>query len=279
MKIYRLFHFLSLDIVLGALAVSCLASRLFHSFPGWAWWAALALSVWLLYMGDHVLDAWKHRKQGQRDLHIFIFSNRRIILWTMGVAAILDMLIIFNFLEVAMLKVALVLGGLVLLFYAMRHLFRRNRFLFVPGEIFVLLLYLAGTWMGPFMARTVELQQVHGMVMIMMAGVLLMNLGIISLYDAKLDSRLGIPTLARALGQRLTRNMMVATAAAILLLSLMQLMVFGTDTSSQFVLILSGMAVLLLIVLLFPTIFRKSDAYRLTADAVLYMGFLSLLVP
>ena len=278
MKTYRIFHFLSLDIVLGALAVSCLAARLFRAFPGWGWWVALAFTVWLLYMGDHVLDAWKHRKKGQRELHHFIFRYRKIILWAMGVVAILDLLIIFNFLEQAMLKVALVLGGLVLLFYAMRHMFRKNRFLFVPGEIFVLLLYLSGTWMGPYMSRTTELQPVHAMVLIMMAGVLLMNLGIISLYDAKLDSRLGIPSLARALGQRLTRNAMFVSAAAILLLSVMQFLVYGTDSSSQFVLILAGMAIVLLLVLLFPSIFRKNDAYRLTADAVLYMGFLSLLI-
>jgi hypothetical protein len=39
------------------------------------------------------------------------------------------------------------------------------------------------------------------------------------------------------------------------------------------------MTALLLLVLLFPSRFRKNDAYRLVTDAVLFMGFLSLLIP
>ena len=62
MKIYRYLHFLSLDIVIGVLATSCFAARLFASDPGWIWYITLALTVWLLYMGDHMLDAWRHRK-------------------------------------------------------------------------------------------------------------------------------------------------------------------------------------------------------------------------
>ena len=153
MKLYHLIHNISLDIVLGALASSCLAARLFNASPGWAWWITLALTVWILYMGDHILDAWKHRKKSKRDLHDFIFRNRKILLWFMAVVGIVDLVIIFNVLDPALLKYALILAVLVFLFYAMRHLFRKNRILFIPGEIFVLVFYLAGTWLGPFITR------------------------------------------------------------------------------------------------------------------------------
>jgi 4-hydroxybenzoate polyprenyltransferase len=278
MSYYRYFHFLSLDIVTGALATSCLAARLFRAGPGWAWWVALAITVWLLYTGDHLLDAWRHRKQSHSELHLFILKNRGILLWLMGISGVADLLLIFNLLDRAMLKIALVLGGLVLLFYAMRHLIRRNRFFFVPGEVFLLVLYLAGTWMGPFVARTEPLLPEHGMVALMMGMVLLMNLGIISLYDVQLDTRLGISSMAHALGNRITRNLMVATASGILLLALLQFMVYGADRYSQLALVLSGMAMMLLIVLLLPSLFRRNEAYRLVADAVLFMGFLSLLI-
>ena len=278
MRTYRYFQFLSLDIVLGALATSCLASRLLAANPGWVWWVALAFTVWLLYTGDHVLDAWRHRKQSDREMHRFIFKHRRFLLWAMGVIGIGDLFLIFNVLDRTMLKVALVLGGAVLMFYAMRHIFRRNRLLFIPGEVFVLLLYLAGTWMGPFVVRSGSLQPTHGVILIMMGGVLMMNLGIISLYDVQLDSRLGIASLASALGKRITRNLMLATAGGIFLLALLEFLVYGADRTSQFAIILSGMTMVLLLVLLVPSLFRKQDTYRLVSDAVLYMGFLSLLI-
>ncbi len=211
-------------------------------------------------------------------MHRFIFKNRKLLLWAMGVIAIGDMLLIFNLLDPGMLKVALVLSGFVFLFYAMRHLLRKNSLFFIPGEAIVLLLYLAGTWMGPFVASTTTLESTHWMIFLMMAGVLLMNLGVISLFDVKLDSRLGISSLANALGKKTTRNLMLVAAGGIFLLAVLQFMVYGTDQTTQFGLILLGMAIVLLMVLLFPSRFRKDDAYRLVADAVLYMGFLSLLI-
>ena len=278
MKVYRRFHFLSLDIVAGALASSCLAARLLGSNPGWAWWLTLALTVWLLYMGDHVLDAWRHRKKSDRELHHFIFRNRSILLYAMGVIAIVDILLIFNSLDRAFLKYALTLAGLVLAFYAMRHLFKKNRILKIPGEAFVLILYMAGTWLGPIVSRQVEFGSPDALIALIFAAVLLMNLGVISLYDIQLDTRLGIASLAHTLGRNTTRKTLVVTGISVYLLSVLQFLVFGLDQYSKFALILSGMATILLMVLFLPSYFRKNEYYRWTADAVLWMGFLTLLI-
>lgn len=278
MKIYRRINFLSLDIVAGALGSSCLAARLLEAKPGWAWWITLACTVWLLYMGDHVLDAWKHRKKSERELHHFIFRNRRILLYVMGIVAVVNMLLIFNFMERSFLKYAFTLAGLVLLFYAMRHLFRKNRVFFIPGEVFVLLLYMAGTWLGPVVSRGVEFGPPQILMAIIYAAVLLMNLGVISLYDIQLDSRLGIASLAHYLGRRSTKKMLAVTGVIVYLLSVLQFLVYGLDRYTQFALILSGMATVLLLILYLPSYFRKNDYYRWTADAVLWMGFLALLI-
>ena len=278
MRIYRTVHYLSLDIVLGALAISAIAARLFQASPGWAWWVCLAMTVWLLYMGDHMVDAWKQRKVSKRELHQFLFRHRRSLLYFTGLILLTDLILVFNFLGSQVLKYALFLSGGVLLFYAMRHVFRKNRLLFLPGEFFVLLFYLAGTWLGPFVARTEPLQPSHGLVLAMTAGVLLMNLVTISLYDIQRDSRLGIASMAHTLGKRTTRNLMIFTAAGIYLLAVLQFMVYGIERYAQFAFILSGMATILLFILFYPSYFRKNDAFRMAADAVLFMGFLTLVV-
>jgi len=278
MKIYRLFHFLSLDIVLGALASSCFAARLFGTDPGWIWWITLALTVWLLYTGDHMLDAWKHRKKIEQELHYYMMKNRRTLIWSMGLVATVDILLIFNLLDQELMKYALFLAGLVLLFYAMRHIFRKNRVLNIPGEFFVMLLYMAGTWLGPAVALETGFEAGHGMIALVFLGVLMMNLGVISIYDIKLDSRMGIASLANLLGIKRTKFLLLGTGIAIYLLSLLQFLVFEMDRYSQYALILAGMCTILLLVLYYPSRFRKNDYFRLAADAVLYMGFLSLLI-
>mgnify|MGYP000635404679 CR=1 FL=1 len=278
MKIYRTLHFLSLDIVLGALATSCFAARLFASDPGWIWYISLALTVWLLYTGDHMLDALKHKKKIERELHYFMMKNRKTLVWSMGLVATADILLIFNLLHHELMKYALVLAGLVLLFYAMRHVFRKNRILSIPGEVFVLLLYLAGTWLGPAVAMEGNFEAGQGMIALIFMGVLLMNLGVISLYDMKLDSRMGITSLANLLGLKRTKNLLLGTSIAIYLISILQFMVFEMDRYSQYALILCGMTTILLLVVYYPSRFRKNDYFRLAADAVLFMGFLSLLI-
>lgn len=275
-NIYRRFNYLSLDIVTGALASSCFAMGLFRAAPSWAWWISLALTVWILYTGDHLLDAWKNRKNPQRDLHRFIFRNRKNLLWFLGVATVADIMVVFNLLEKAYLTYGLILASLVLMFYAMRHIFRKNRLLFISGEYFVLVLYMAGTWLGPYVSRTTSLQSTDALIALMFAEILFMNLGIISLYDMHIDNRLGISSLARSLGQKTTRNLMLGTGISIYLLTVLQLMVFGMDRYFRFPLILSAMATLLLVVLWMPSYFRRNDYYRWAADAILFLGFLAL---
>lgn len=278
MRFYKHFHFLSFDIVLGALASSCFAARLFNASPGWAWWLTLAGTVWVLYTGDHLLDAWKHRKKGSREQHKFIFRNRKTLLWFMAVVSSIVLLLVFNFMGRSFLIYTLLLAGAVLLFYAMRHLFRKNRLLFIPGEIFLLLIYLAGTWLGPLVTRSGELQTPHALIVSMVAGVLLMNLGIISLYDVQRSSRLGIASLAHSLGKKSTRTLLFYTAMMVYVLTILQFLIFGFDRTMQFAFILSGMTTILLLVLFLPAFFNRNETYRVAADAVLYMGFLSMLI-
>ena len=278
MKIYRYFHYLGLDIVLGALASSCFAARLFGTHPGFIWWITLALTVWLLYTGDHMLDAWRHRKKVQREMHYFLLKHRRLVIYSLGVVAAVDFMLVINLLDKELFKYALILAGLVLLFYAMRHVFRKNRFLFIPGELFVLLLYMAGTWLGPAVSVEGGFETSHGLIALIFGGVLLMNLGVISLYDLQLDSRMGIASLANMLGKKRTKNLLVVTGIGIYLVSVLQFMVFDTDRYTQYALILCGMATILLLVVYLPSRFRGNDLYRWTADAALFMGFLSLLI-
>lgn len=278
MKVYRYLHFLSIDIVLGALASSCFAARLFGSDPGWVWWLSLALTVWLLYTGDHMLDAWKHRKKIERELHYFMMKHRKSVIWSMGVVAVVNMLLIFNLLDREQMKYGLFLAALVLLFYAMRHIFKKNRVLQIPGEFFLLLIYLAGTWLGPAVAFEGSFEAGHGMIALIFAGVLLMNLGVISLYDMKLDTRMGITSLGNLLGLKRSKNLLLGTGIAIYLLSILQFLVFEMDRFSHYALILTGMCSILLLILYYPSRFRKNDYFRLAADAVLIMGFLSLLI-
>ncbi len=235
-------------------------------------------SVWIIYVESNVMEAWKQRKKVSREVHRFIIGNRKILLWVLALVTMADSLLIFNFLDKTFLKAALGLGGGALLFYAIRYILKKKRSFFIPGEFFVLLFYLVGTWMGPFLCRNVIPGSSHLMILIMMAGVLFLNLGLISLYDVQSKTRLGISSLSAVLGKKRTRNLMFVIVAGIFLLAILQFLIYGTSEASQFSLVISGMTLLYLLMLATPSIFRKQEIYRLTAEAILWMGFLSLLI-
>ncbi|MEZ5070573.1 MAG: hypothetical protein R2751_06325 [Bacteroidales bacterium] len=279
MKRDRQFHYLNLDIVLGALAIAGMAAHLLHARVGWAWWICLPLTVWILYMGDHLLDAWRHRKKTTRNLHRYINRNRKSLVWALFLAVIADSLLILNALDRDYLLYAVILAGGVLVYYTVRHFFQRNRILYLPGELFVLLFYLAGTWLGPLVARGFSLDPEEILILVLNAGVLAMNLGVISYYDVKLDTRLGIASLARTLGRKSTRMLVQVLGIGLFLVILLQFLTFGVGYAGKFSIILAGMDILLLVVLWNPSQFGDDDRFRLAADAILLMGFLSFLIP
>jgi uncharacterized membrane protein len=84
--------------------------------------------------------------------------------------------------------------------------------------------------------------------------------------------------MASTLGKKSTRSLMIVSAVIIYLMAILQFMVFGVDRYSPYVLILAGMATILLLILLLPSYFRNRDTFRIAADAVLLMGFLTLLI-
>ena len=211
-------------------------------------------------------------------MHYFMLKHRKLVIYSLGVVAVVNFILIINLLDKELFKYALILAGLVLLFYAMRHIFKKNRILNVPGEFFVMILYMAGTWLGPAVALEGDFEAGHGMIALIFLGVLLMNLGVISIYDIKLDSRMGIASLANLLGVKRCKNLLSGTAIAVYLVSLLQFLVFEMDRFSQYAFILTGMCTILLLVLYYPSRFRKNDYFRLAADAVLFMGFLALLI-
>jgi len=58
MRFFRILHFLSIDVVLGACLFQCLLTTIFFpgQFPPYQVSAALAFVVWTIYLVDRVID-------------------------------------------------------------------------------------------------------------------------------------------------------------------------------------------------------------------------------
>ncbi|PID91536.1 MAG: hypothetical protein CSA96_07880 [Bacteroidetes bacterium] len=270
------FHVLHGDVVLGAMAVSTLGSVALKARPDIIWWLTLALSIWIAFTLQQLGDAWKHRKREKTAEHRFVLKNMSILLWLILLLGFIDGLLIMNFLDREVFRLALFIAGLGLLFAALRFLLRRSPYLRLPGELFALFFFMTGTWVGPWAAREVMVGNEVLAVFLMCAAVLFLKLGLVAMHSPAQKSRLGLPSLTVLLGMRSARHLLLGLVAAVLLLSLLQFMVWGTGLYFGLALILDGMAMLYLLMLLWPNAFGPDEWLCWWADLVPLMAFLSL---
>ncbi len=125
MRYFKIFHFLSLDVVFGAVAMNDVLYQYFlGSLPPWQFDLILAISVFLIYGIDRQID--NYTSETRDELHAYHEKHqvvlRRIIIF-LGIY--LGMLLMW--VEFPMIKFGLGLGVAILLYWLgwVKHVFER----------------------------------------------------------------------------------------------------------------------------------------------------------
>src|SRR6476659_9916470 len=78
-RYYKLANILSLDVVAGAVICSIFFSQVFNTVIRVSGIISLALSVWIIYTVDHLLDARRITRQASTVRHRFHQKNQKIL--------------------------------------------------------------------------------------------------------------------------------------------------------------------------------------------------------
>jgi hypothetical protein len=278
MLLYRYFHFFSLDIVLGAAASGYLASSVLNVEMGFAWWVSLCLTVWILYLLDHWLDAKRFGELSPRRLHKFIWYNSQTVLYIVLIASVCDILVILLFLQRELILPGLIIGGFVMIIYFLRHMLKTSGKLRIPLEIFTMVFYVAGIWFGPVrMHPGTPSIQVYA-ILLQFGLMVLMNIATLSYYDYPVDQVLKSPSMAETLGKRFLKSMVWILGIVVMLL--LFLIIYSTQERELHIgsIAIAAMGMLMLCILLIPSAFGKNERYRIAADSILYLGWLPLFI-
>jgi hypothetical protein len=139
-------NLLSLDAPAIAVAWALLFARARGTFLSAATIGALALAVWLIYLGDRVLDGWRvHDSEVLRERHIFCAKHRAILLATAAVALLAAVWLACNALKVREAKAGLVICACVGIYMICVHAGGETIERILPKEILVGLIFAAGT--------------------------------------------------------------------------------------------------------------------------------------
>lgn len=125
MRYFKIFHFLSLDVVIGAVAMNDVLYQYFvGSLPPWQFDLILAISVFLIYGIDRQID--NYTSDIRDELHRFHAKHQVILRWLYIILA-LYLGILLMWVAFPMIKFGLGLGIAILLYWLgwVKHVFDR----------------------------------------------------------------------------------------------------------------------------------------------------------
>jgi len=258
------FRILSIDIVAGALAVSFYFSSLLNIVLPKIYWPALAISVWLIYISDHMADSLiLNKPELSRVLSFFLKRRLILILMTTFLAIILSMLLIMA--PRSMVFFGAIGGIFVLAYLIINQAQNKYNILIIPRELIISLFYVYGTCGYPvFLAG--KLSVIDVLFAIGIFFLTLTNVLIYSCFEHSKDRIEGVKSVAVIISERFAYvSGILCSSAAVLLFSVGLVSGIKSYYFSTTGLVMS---LILLSILLFRQFYRQKQLYGIIADLV-----------
>jgi hypothetical protein len=266
-RAYRLLNILSLDIVLGSVVCALFFGDLLEVKILPYGLLGLALTVWIIYTTDHLLDAKSIAGVASSERHRFHQQHFRKLRNIVIVVLLIDFIIIL-FTRRPVMQWGFCLALLVLAYLLVQ------RYLKVMKEFFVALFYTCGILLPALSVTTVELTSGHFSIFIQFFFVAFTNLMLFSWFDRDEDRADKQHSLVTTSGK--VPAVVLVWSVAVLSLGLtLYLLIVGFDIIT--IATTAGMHMLLLFVFVFNRQMRNRGYYRLIGDSVFLIPVFSLL--
>lgn len=272
-------YYLSFPVVVGAVLSNRMAARLSDLTPvHWATSIVLALTVFIIYITDRLLDI---RKPDRPPTNRHRFHHRYApLLWRVVAGAIALGLLLTFFLPGSVVKFGLVLGGICAAYVgAVFRLPARHPALLLK-EPLVALLFSAGIWGSVWVQRTavsgVEITEA-----ILFVGIAFQNLILLDVLESR---ELSVVTqsgrlpfsLATQWGDERCDTLLRWLAFGIVICSLVLCFVTTDRFAQRSALMLGLMSLTLYGIQRYPAYFLKNERYRWLGDGVFWLPALVL---
>jgi 4-hydroxybenzoate polyprenyltransferase len=264
----KLFQLLSIDIVLGALAVGAFAIHLLGVSAQPAWWFVLPTAVWVIYTSDHLIDSFSKKNQATIDRHLFHFQNRKILSILVLIIGFSSATLSFLYLDKQIVMGGAALSVLVLLYFlAIPFLKKKFKFIF-QKELLIAFVYTAGIFLAPL----VWYGEIPGFTVIFLICNLfflafvetIMN----SFFDFELDMNDRHTSFTTHFGKRKTEAIVFFILFILFFISsiLFFIQIESTLFTALFLEII--MIFLLMTIMIFKNYFQKNSRYRWIGEGI-----------
>lgn len=260
---YRTLNLLSLDVVAGAVLSALFFCRIFQATPRWAGFLALALTVWVIYTVDRLLDLKKNPTDtlGRHQFHRKYYRS----LWASCLIIALVLIVLIFFLRLPVLK-----GGLVLSVVVMVYILVQKQLRFVK-EVVVALFYTCGVVLLSWSLKTQAGAEDY-LIVIPFFIIALINLILFSWFEWEADETNRQNSFVTHFGKSTSYNVLAVLFAAGIIAIVP--VVWTTHYAAAGVYFF--MLLVLFLIYWFPSYFSIQERYRLWGDAVFLLPGLAL---
>ena len=266
---------LSLDVVAGALASLLLSTQVLEVEVSLGVWLILPVTVWFFYTSDHLLDALGSSSVPQSARHFLHHKSFPYFVGTLSILLPVLLFVVFRYLSMEVLIGGFLLGAFVVVYFTIVFVGRRKGWM-VPKEIFIAMLYTAGTWGPAIVQKQFELNTGQFLLLLVFALLVLIEGMTAAWYDYDLDIAEQHPSFVRWLN-KVWANYIV-NFLLIVTIGLIFLYTFSSENEYffSFSILFLMMALVLSVVLNFPSFFAHRQRFRLVGEAVFCFPFLLL---
>ncbi|MEJ1239127.1 hypothetical protein WBG78_13410 [Chryseolinea sp. T2] len=212
---YRLISILSLDVVAGAVICALFFIKVLQTEVSFSL-IPLALTVWIIYTADHLMDARRIGHAASSPRHLFHQLQFQRMLVAVGVALLLDLI------SLLFVSRAVIMGGVFLAFLVVL-LIVMQRALPWLREIVVSVLYTCGVLLPSIAQARTSYTIAHSLLFIQFSLVALTNLLILSWLDREMDFKDGLTSFTLIAGKRMSQVMIWTSFTLCMMLTIAQI--------------------------------------------------------
>lgn len=270
----QLFQALSLDVVIGAVAGGVFAVNVLAVKPNFWWWPVLAMSVWVVYTSDHLIDGFHQKRAATIFRHRLHYRFRYFFIAAISIFSLLTLLLVFIFLDTRVLIWGIAIGLGALIYMGFIILGRKKGFYF-QKEFFISLFYVGGIWLAPLVWNGKALP-ITVILTIAIFVILVWSEGLLTaLYERESDKGDQMQSFCTFYGRQTTQRLVLILLISSMLFSL-GLLLLTSSLRIEYI-VLATMTASLLAIHHFPSFFQKNERYRTLGELTFWLPFLLML--
>jgi 4-hydroxybenzoate polyprenyltransferase len=274
-RVYNFIRLFSLDIIAGALASLVYSSRVMGIDLPWSYYTVLALTVWLIYTADHLMDGAKTLGKSDSEARNFFYKYKIPIILVFLVILVFTFRLSMYRLDEKIIEFGMAPAVAVVIYLLLNRYYGSAPKWFFIKELWIALIYTLAIWGGPVIHAGDVVNPAQILLIASFFLVIFGNVLIYSIYEREIDIREDNNSLVRDFGIRVAVNTAVFSLSFSILSALSAFIFLHSELIFCMPILLIASSMLLIIS--FPGVFSERKLYGKIADLILLLFLLVLI--